>query len=59
MESRIVNTWNTDYNIQQSPVFVSVKILTKNVKVSINNREVACKLICDERARGAKREPRK
>ena len=56
MEYRIVNICNHDKDIQHSLIFVSVRILTKNVEIIINDRDVSCKCISDERVRGAKQE---
>ena len=51
-----MNVYNPDYDIQHSPVFASVRIITKKVEVSINKSEFLCGWIHDEYVRGVKLE---
>ena len=51
-----INIWNPDQDIKHFPVFVSIRILTKNVEVSNYNRDILCEWILGEYARGVKRE---
>ena len=59
MEYRIWNIWNHESDIHHPPVFVSARILTKNVKVDINFCEVSFEWIRDEHTRGKNRTPGK
>ena len=53
MESRV---WNPESGTLTLIVFVSVKIVIKNVEVHMNVREVLYEWICDERMLGVIRE---
>ena len=55
----IWNIWNPESDIQHSPAFVSMIILTKNVEVYMKVYEVSCKWISGKQVRGANYEPGK
>ena len=53
MKYCIWNIWNPESDIQHSPAFVSVIILTKNVELYMKVYEVSYKWISGKHARGA------
>ena len=59
MESCIWNIWNPYYDIIDSPVFMSVIILTNNVEVDIHSCEVQCNWIHEECTRCEMQDPGK